>query len=229
MKNSTRYLSHFQTNPLPDKLTPLPQGASTSELLVEACRRNNTDLLQEILSSPPYSEDESATASLLNDTTTVLGNHLYHEAALRGNYDVIDLLLDQPGFECDPVNRVEGDTPLHSAVRWINGEGEAQWEFGNELVEMMLEAGSSARIKNKGGLTPLGLVEPRNEGLKEVFRRHEYALMNAGDFVGVEEVKGGKGLVKQQEEDEDEDAEFSGSDEEERAEWERRRKANKGR
>jgi hypothetical protein len=162
----------------------------------------------------------------------VLGNHLYHEAALRGNYEVIDLLLDQPGFECDPVNRVEGDTPLHSAVRWINSEPPAQREFGNALVEMMLEAGSSPRVKNKGGLTPLQLVDPQNEGLRELIRKHEYAALNAGDFVSAEEVKGGRealaGNGGPQEEEEDEDAEFSGSDEEERAEWERRRRAKRG-
>jgi negative regulator of genetic competence, sporulation and motility len=164
----------------------------------------------------------------------VLGNHLYHEAASQGNYEIIDMLLDQPGFECDPVNRVEGDTPLHSAVRWINSEPAEQREFGNALVEMMLEAGSNPRIKNKGGLTPLQLVDPRNEGLKEVIRKHEYAALNAGDFVSADEVKGGQGLLAGQQAqadgdaEEDEDAEFSGSDEEERAEWERQRKAKRG-
>jgi negative regulator of genetic competence, sporulation and motility len=142
------------------------------------------------------------------------------------------MLLDQPGFECDPVSRVDGDTPLHSAVRWINSEPPEQREFGNALVEMMLEAGSNPRIKNKGGLTPLQLVDPRNEGLKEVIRKHEYAALNAGDFVSADEVQGGKGLLdaaaRRQEEEEDEDGEFSGSDEEERAEWERRRKAKRG-
>ncbi|KAG7291896.1 hypothetical protein NEMBOFW57_001920 [Staphylotrichum longicolle] len=208
------------------------EGASTKELLIEACRRNNVDLLTEILSSPSLKDNEAAVSDLLNNTTTVLGNHLYHEAALQGNYEIIDMLLDQPGFECDPVNRVEGDTPLHSAIRWINSEPAEQREFGNALVEMMLEAGSSARVKNKGGLTPLQLVDPRNEGLKEVIRKHEYAALNAGDFVSVEDVKGGKGLLaakgRQEEEEEDEDAEFSGSDDEERAEWERQRKARRG-
>ncbi|KAH6854849.1 hypothetical protein B0I37DRAFT_401740 [Chaetomium sp. MPI-CAGE-AT-0009] len=189
------------------------EGASTSELLIEACRRNNTELLEEILSTPPLRNNEYAIADALNKTTTVLGNHLYHEAAAQGNYEIIDMLLDQPGFECDPVSRAEGDTPLHAAVRWINGEPEAQREFGNALVEMMLEAGSNPRIKNRGGLTPLQLVDPRNEGLKEVIRKHEYAALNAGDF---------------EEEADDDDAEFSGSDDEERAEWERRRKAKRG-
>jgi hypothetical protein len=163
----------------------------------------------------------------------VLGNHLYHEAALRGNYEVIDLLLDQPGFECDPVSRAEGDTPLHSAVRWLNAEPPAQREFGAALVEMMLEAGSNPRARNKGGLTPLQLVDPRNKELRELIQKHEYAALNAGDFVSLEDVKGGKGSVaaprgQAAQEEEDEDAEFSGSDEEERAEWERQRKAKRG-
>lgn len=161
-----------------------------------------------------------------------MGNHLYHEAASRGNYEVVDALLDMPGFECDPVNRLEGDTPLHSAVRWVNSEPEAQREFGAALVEMMLEAGSNPRLKNKGGLTPLQLVDPRNESLKEVIRRHEYASLNAGDFVDASEVsvQGGQGVLGEadgEQGEEDEDAEFSGSDEEERAEWERRRKESR--
>jgi hypothetical protein len=201
------------------------KGASPAELLIEACRRNNVDLLFEILES----KGDDEIAHLLNTTTTVMGNHLYHEAAARGNYEVIDALLDQPGFECDPVNRQEGDTPLHSAVRWINSEPAEQREFGASLVEMMLEAGSNPRIKNKGGLTPLQLVDPRNKALRELIERHEYASLNAGDFVSADEVsvqKGGSG-GRQQEEEDDDDAEFSGSDEEERAEWERRRKAKR--
>jgi hypothetical protein len=51
------------------------------EQLIEACRRNNTDLLNEVLSDK---EDEEI-GRLLNETTTVMGNHLYHEAASRGN------------------------------------------------------------------------------------------------------------------------------------------------
>ena len=62
--------------------TSFSQGASTKELLIEACRRNNTDLLQEVISGCK-SDDEIS--DLLNNTTSVLGNHLYHEAALRGN------------------------------------------------------------------------------------------------------------------------------------------------
>ncbi|KAH6888016.1 hypothetical protein B0T10DRAFT_489311 [Thelonectria olida] len=202
-------------------------GASVKELLIEACRRNNTDLLTECLEGK--SDDEIS--KLLNTTTTVMGNHLYHEAASRGNYEIIDLLLDQPEFECDPINRLEGDTPLHTAIRWINSEPRAQRPFGNALVEMMLEAGSSPRIKNKARLTPFHLVDPTNPDLRDLIQKHEYANQNAGDFIPVDEaavrrdVGGQNHVVPDQESDDD--AEFSGSDEEERAEWERRRKEKK--
>lgn len=206
------------------------EGASVQEILIEACRRNNVDLLTQIIEE---TGDDDKMASLLNDTRTVMGNHLYHEAASRGNYEIIDMLLDQDGFECDPVNRVEGDTPLHTAIRWINSEPPAQREFGAALVEMMLEAGSSTRVRNKGGLTPLQLVDPSNAALKEVIRKHEYATLNAGDFVAADsgsnnnnnaQVKAAQ-QQQQKEESSDDDAEFSGSDDEERAEWERRRRA----
>lgn len=155
--------------------------------------------------------------------------------------DIIDYLLDQENFECDPVNRVEGDTPLHSAVRWINSEPEAQREFGNALVDMMLEAGSNPRLKNKGGLTAFQLVDPRNTALRELIQKHEYAILNRGDFVQQQQQQqqGGNGdagrggvgasAILDVEEASDDDAEFSGSDDEERAEWERRRKERSAR
>lgn len=146
--------------------------------------------------------------------------------------DIIDYLLDQENFECDPVSRVEGDTPLHTAVRWINSEPPAQREFGNALVDMMLEAGSNPRVKNKGGLTPFQLVDPRNAALRDLIQKHEYAILNRGDFVQSSSAAAGAGangtasardqaILDVESED---DAEFSGSDDEERAEWERRRK-----
>ncbi|RCI08765.1 hypothetical protein L249_4707 [Ophiocordyceps polyrhachis-furcata BCC 54312] len=206
------------------------EGASVKEILIEACRRNNTDLLTDALSG--RSEDDIS--SLLNDTVTVMGNHLYHEAASQGNY----LLLDQPNFECDPINRLQGDTPLHTAIRWLNDEPPAQRPFGRALVEMMLEAGSNPRVRNKGGLTPVQLIDPSNTELRELVLQTEFASQNAGDFVTVSHHdhhvgKNGSATAhdidippQQHGVDDDEDADFSGSDEEDRAEWERLRKAN---
>ncbi|KAI0388764.1 ankyrin repeat protein [Xylariaceae sp. FL0594] len=190
------------------------EGASVQEQLIEACRRNNVDLLTEIIND---CKSDKEITDLVNNTTTVTGNHLYHEAALHGNYDIIDVLLDQPDFECDPISRTEGDTPLHSAIRWINSEPPAQREFGNALVEMMLEAGSDTRVRNKARLTPYQLVDPQNAGLRELIQRHE-AAQHSQNNTGVE------GQLVPSADDDDDDAEFSGSDDEERAEWERNRK-----
>lgn len=198
-------------------------GASVKEILIEACRRNNTDLLTESLQDLSDAE----ISKLLNETTTVMGNHLYHEAASRGNYEIIDLLLDQPDFECDPVTRLDRDTPLHTVVRWINSEPAAQRPFGLALVSMMLEAGSNPRVKNKGGLTAYHLVDPQNKELRDLIQKHEYTNQNAGDFISVDTTTNGSSAAQSglhNQDDSDDDAEFSGSDDEERAEWERRRK-----
>lgn len=203
------------------------EGASVKEQLIEACRRNNVELLTEIINN---CKDEAEISDLMNNTTTVMGNHLYHEAALQGNYEIIDLLLDQPDFECDPLNRADGDTPLHSAVRWINSEPPAQREFGDALVTMMLEAGSNPRVRNKARLTAYQLVDPRNTGLRDLLQKHEYATLNQGDFIDTPAANNNannnnnNALFDAPPADND-DAEFSGSDDEERAEWERRRAA----
>lgn len=169
------------------------------------------------------SDDEIA--HLLNTTQTVLGNHLYHEAALQGNYDIIDKLLDQPGFECDPVNRADGDTPLHSLIRYMNSEPYTKeaLDYGHRILDMMLEAGSDPRIKNKRGLTPRQLTDPRNVPLKMRLEKAEDDANQHEASVAMHR-RGGVLDVEQQSKNDDDDAEFSGSDEEERADWERRRK-----
>jgi len=166
----------------PDQDTEV-EGAKPSELLIEACRRNNTELLQEVIDSCKNPEE---VAELLNSTKTVLGNYLYHEAALRGNAEVIDMLLDQEGFECDPINEREGDTPLHSMVRWINEQPEDEWEYGRQLVDMMIEAGNDPRIKNKANLTAELLVDPRNETLRLALQDALDLQFNAGDVIDLE-------------------------------------------
>jgi hypothetical protein len=63
------------------ELTQNLQGATVQEILIEACRRNNLDLLNDCLED----KSDAEISKLLNETTTVMGNHLYHEAASRGN------------------------------------------------------------------------------------------------------------------------------------------------
>ncbi|EHL01039.1 putative Ankyrin repeat-containing protein [Glarea lozoyensis 74030] len=125
------------------------EGASPSEQLIEACRRDNKELLDEIIAN---AGSEEAVAKLLNETKTVLGNFAYHEAALNGSYEIIDTLLDQDGFECDPISLREGDTPLHSAVRFINKLphplSSSNMQVATALLDMMTQAELKELLNN---------------------------------------------------------------------------------
>ncbi|TVY50252.1 Ankyrin repeat-containing protein [Lachnellula cervina] len=160
------------------------EGASPGEQLIEACRRNNTDLLLTLISA---TGSPTATATLLNDTQTVLGNHAYHEAALRGNYEIIDLLLDQDLFECDPLTRHDLDTPLHSAVRYLNSLplplSPHNLEFATNLITMMLDAGSDPRVRNKAHLTPAALCDPGLRKIRELLEEAVFVQMERGGLV----------------------------------------------
>lgn len=59
--------------------------------------------------------------------------------------DILDQLLDQEGLEVDPIDRLEGDTPLHKAVRFINGLSKQESEAGSSIVELLLDAGADPR------------------------------------------------------------------------------------
>lgn len=48
-------------------------------------------------------------------------------------------------MEVDPIDVLEGDTPLHKAVRFVNGLGREDWEAGEALVELLLDAGADPR------------------------------------------------------------------------------------
>jgi len=118
------------------------QGASPRELLLEACRRNNTDLLSDLFSSFASPTELS---TFLNTATDALGCGALHIAAQYGSYDVLDVLLDQEGVEIDLTERRDGDTCLHKAVRFVNGLDKAEWESGTAVVEILLDAGCDPR------------------------------------------------------------------------------------
>jgi ankyrin repeat protein len=120
-------------------------GASPREQLIEACRRNNTTLLNELLAAPPLSSQAPAIAHFLNTTADPLGSSALHIAAQYGAYDVLDTILDQEGVEIDGQERREGDTCLHKAVRFANGLDKAEWAFGREVVDILVDAGCDPR------------------------------------------------------------------------------------
>lgn len=106
----------------------------------------------------------------------------------------MDWLFDVEGFECDPPNRIDQDTPLHLAVRYAN---EKDSKLGLEMVKMMLEAGCDPRVKNKSGKKPVDYTLPQHKEVKMALQKAEYALQEG---------------IDQESEGEDSDGGTSGSD-----------------
>jgi len=112
---------------------------------------------------------------------------------------VLDILLDQPGVEVDPLTPSTatgyskttggggGDTPLHKAVEFVNTLGKGEWEEGRAVVEILVDAGCDPRVRNRGKMRAVDLVEGGNEGLREFLRRAEMVVVEGGDVVKEEE------------------------------------------
>lgn len=120
-------------------------GATPRELLIEACRRNNTNLLSELLTSKPLKSSPEVIAKFLNTTTDALGASALHIAAQHGNYEVLDMILDQEGVEIDGQEKRDGDTCLHMAVRYCNEQLPGNWEHGKAVVDILVDAGCDPR------------------------------------------------------------------------------------
>jgi hypothetical protein len=142
------------------------EGASYKEQILDAARRNNSDLFEEILK-----QAGTGITHIINGSRDPLGNTPLHLAAKYGSYEVLDEILDQEGVEVDPVNRIDGDTPLHLAVRYAEEEP----EHGAFIAETLIEAGADARIKNSNGLKPIQLVRS-NASLTELLLGAELAF-----------------------------------------------------
>lgn len=121
------------------------EGASPKEQLIEACRRNNTSLLNDLFTSPPLSSDPKSIANFLNSTTDPLGSGALHIAAKYGSYEVLDVILDQEMVEIDGREKRDGDTCLHVAVRYCNGLEKGEWEHGRAVVDILVDAGCDPR------------------------------------------------------------------------------------
>lgn len=170
------------------------QGASPTQVLLAAARSNNLELLRSCI--------ESTNAPDLNATDSV-GNSALHNAARYGSLECLDFLLDQESIDLDQQNRMEGDTPLHAAIRHSREDPAMALETGMlviipsrnpygltyfSLVEFLIDAGADTEIKNRHGDRPLDLVDPENQPLKDALMKANLADMMTGDVVGLDEL-----------------------------------------
>ncbi|CAI7652329.1 unnamed protein product [Penicillium bialowiezense] len=165
----------------------LSQGASPRELIVEACRRDQPHLIEQVLAGMESQTNEQV-AQFFNEVTDSMGNHALHICAQYGSYETMDALFDIQFFECDPLTRMDKDTPLHTAVRYSN---EKDAELGAHMISMMCEAGCDPRVRNKHGQKPADLVYNNNE-IKKILQQNEYIMAEGIQNTGGAESDGGE-------------------------------------
>lgn len=102
--------------------------------------------------------------------------------------ETMDALFDIQFFECDPLTRMDQDTPLHTAVRYSN---EKDAELGLHMISMMCEAGCDPRVRNKHSQKPADLVYNNNE-IKKVLQQNEYIMAEGIQNTGGAESDGGE-------------------------------------
>ncbi|KAF9885492.1 hypothetical protein FE257_012819 [Aspergillus nanangensis] len=147
------------------------EGASPRELVVEACRRDQPHLIEQVLENMEKNSNEEV-AEFFNGVTDSMGNHALHICATYGSYDTMDSLFDIQYFECDPLTRLDKETPLHTAVRYSN---EKDAELGLEMIRMMCEAGCDPRVRNKHAQKPVDMVF-NNDEIRSVLQKAEYIM-----------------------------------------------------
>ncbi len=102
--------SHLLRTPL---LGVHPQHPTTDQRLLFAARTDNLDLLNEVLAGPAGSFDVNFQDGL--------GMTALHYAAGSCAVNVLPELLEQE-VDVDLHNRLEGNTPLHEAIKIENEE-----------------------------------------------------------------------------------------------------------
>ncbi|KAF1985310.1 hypothetical protein K402DRAFT_395004 [Aulographum hederae CBS 113979] len=162
--------------------------------LVTFSKSNNTEELESTLSQiasepnrpspsslPP---DASYAPYILNTAKDFKGVPILHIAALNGNGEIVDILLDQEGLEIDQVEPEKGDTALHCAIRAVNEMPPEHWEGeGLELVDLFLSAGCDPRTRNRMKERPVDIVDQRNTELKKVLQKAEFTFLVSDDVV----------------------------------------------
>jgi len=148
------------------------EGASPKEQILEACRRDNVELFQEVLGGMKGQSKEQI-AEFFNSATDTWGNFLLHICAVSGSYDVMDELLNIEYLECDPLTRRDKETPIHSAVRYAN---EREVELGEAMAKMLVDAGGDPRVRDAHGRKPADMCTGRTVELRSILGKEEYIL-----------------------------------------------------
>lgn len=178
LEKSVELLSLGNAPPLPGGAPPLPESTPPvldtqsqdvdesliKQQLLSASTLNNVDLINQVIESVSLAKF----AEIFNSTVDFTGNSPIHLCCKNGNYELLDLFLDQEGIEVDPLNK-DGEPPLFAAVRYSRDEP----EHGQFIVETLIDAGCDVTIQDKDGLKAVDLVPKDNVELISVLQAAE--------------------------------------------------------
>ncbi|PWN23284.1 ankyrin [Microstroma glucosiphilum] len=122
-------------------------GATPEEQLLFACRTDNLDLFQTLITS-----EENPQLNV--NTTDRFGMTPLHICVLYQSTEVLPLLLEEE-VDVDLREKGKGDTPLHVAMRIEDSDNE---EMRNWLVEQLLSAGADPKVRNSANEKPEDLL-----------------------------------------------------------------------
>ncbi|KAI0079541.1 ankyrin [Panus rudis PR-1116 ss-1] len=131
------------------------EGASNNQRLLAAAREDNEELLLEIFEQGKFDINYQ----------DGLGNTALHYAASHGSAVVLEHILSYEECDVDPINRLEGATPLHLAVKLEDPE------LRRQIVESLLEAGADTSIKDKNGDRAIDLLAQSDTETRQLFRK----------------------------------------------------------
>ncbi|ODN76615.1 hypothetical protein L202_05264 [Cryptococcus amylolentus CBS 6039] len=156
------------------------QGASPNEILLAAAKSDNEGMLNEALEQLEDVNEPDG-----------LGNTALHYAIQHGSSDILETLLDHDSCNVDIKNRLQGDTPLHIAVR---NRFEDQPGLRLYLVGSLLESGADTTLRNRHNEKPADILPPASasadpesddEKVRSMLRRAQAqaSIAQSGDVV----------------------------------------------
>ncbi|KAL0952088.1 hypothetical protein HGRIS_008724 [Hohenbuehelia grisea] len=122
------------------------EGASNNERLLAAARSDNDELLLEIFEAGGFDIN-------------------FQDGASSASTEVLEHILSHEDCDVDPVNRLEGATPMHLALRISDPES------CQHVVESLLDAGADVTIKDKNGDTAIDLAAGKDPQIRAAMRR----------------------------------------------------------
>ncbi|KAL5494891.1 hypothetical protein ACEPAI_353 [Sanghuangporus weigelae] len=165
-------------------------GASNNERLLAAAREDNEEILLEVFEEGNFDinlKDGRCYVDAYN-LNTITRYVALHYAVSHGSTTVLEHLLEYDGCDVDPINRLEGATPLHLALKLEDPE------LRLHIANSLLEAGADTTIKDKEGDTALDLLRPGDDELRKLIRKSQASSsVSKGDIADDDDDEGSEG------------------------------------